>query len=224
MDRNDQPAFPGLTVEEVALRAGRGEINTGPESSSRSLAAIVRANVLTLFNAILGTLLVLILLFGELRDALFGIVLVSNMLIGIIQELRAKITLDRLSVLSATRARVRRDGELTGLDPAEVVLDDVLELSRGEQVVADGEVLESRGLEVDESLLTGESEPVEKQPGDRLLLCTDGLTKMLDDDRILEILLSHPDGTACEALVSEALARGGLDNVTVLLVYPDVLP
>lgn len=62
------------------------------------------------------------------------------------------------------------------------------------------------------------------QPGDRLLLCTDGLTKMLDNDRILEILLSHPDGTACEALLREALARGGLDNVTVLLVYPDVLP
>lgn len=111
----------------------------------------------------------LILAVGAVRDALFGIVLVSNILIGIVQELRAKFTLDRLSVLSASKARVIRGGQPLEIEVESVVLDDVLELLRGDQVVADGQVLVSRGLEIDESLLTGESEPVNKSAGDTLM-------------------------------------------------------
>jgi len=112
---------------------------------------------------------VLILAVGAVKDALFGIVLVSNMLIGIVQELRAKFTLDRLSVLSASKARVIRGGRPEQIEIEAVVLDDILELERGDQVVADGMVLYSRGLEIDESLLTGESAPVGKDEGDELL-------------------------------------------------------
>jgi cation-transporting ATPase E len=158
-----------LTAAEVAERVARGEVNDVPAAPTRTVAQIVRANVFTRFNALLGVLLVLILIVGPIQDALFGIVLVANALIGIIQELRAKRTLDRLTLLTAPKASIVRDGAVEERSPSDVVRDDVLALEPGEQVVVDGEVLAAEGLEVDESLLTGESEPVVKQPGDRVL-------------------------------------------------------
>ena len=159
----------GLTAAEVAERVARGDVNTADERTSRKLSEIVRANVFTRFNAILGTMLVLIIIVGPFQDALFGVVLVANALIGIVQEYRAKRTLDRLAVLNAPRARVVRDGEVAEIAVDGVVLDDCLELRTGDQVPADGRVLEEDGLEIDESLLTGESEPVAKDAGDEVL-------------------------------------------------------
>src|SRR6266702_6196592 len=159
----------GLSSAEVAERRSRGLANTGTERTSRSLAEILRANILTRFNFILGALLAVILAIGEPQDALFGLVLVANALIGIGQELRAKRTLDRLAVLSAPRARVIRDGSRRDIPVGDLVADDLVDLRPGDQVVADGVVRASAGLEADESLLTGESEPVGKRPGDRLL-------------------------------------------------------
>ena len=122
----------------------------------------------TRFNAILGVLFVIILVVGPIQDALFGFVIIANTLIGIVQELRAKRTLDRLAVISEARPRVRRDGTSVELaTAASVVLDDLVELGPGDQVVVDGVVLEADGLEVDESLLTGEADPVDKQAGRR---------------------------------------------------------
>jgi cation-transporting ATPase E len=152
----------GLTAAEVADRERRGLVNAAGERTSRSLREIARANIFTRFNAILGTLFVLILVFGESQDALFGIVLVTNALIGIVQEWRAKRTLDRLAVLSAPSARVVRDGTVRELAVEAVVLDDLLDLRTGDQVVTDGVIRSADGLEIDESLLTGESEPVGK--------------------------------------------------------------
>ena len=152
----------GLTAAEVAQRVSRGETNAAGERTSRTYGEIVRANVFTRFNAILGVLLVVILIFGEPQDALFGIVLVANALIGIVQEIRAKRTLDSLAVLSAPKARAVRDGHLDEIAVEDVVLDDLLELRTGDQVPADGVVRSADGLEVDESLLTGESDPVDK--------------------------------------------------------------
>src|SRR6516225_9106149 len=100
----------GLSSAQVAERRSRGLTNAGGERTSRSVAEILRANILTRFNLILGVLLAVILVVGEPQDALFGVVLVTNALIGIGQELRAKRTLDRLAVLSAPRVRVIRDG------------------------------------------------------------------------------------------------------------------
>ncbi|HVN51694.1 MAG TPA: HAD-IC family P-type ATPase, partial [Acidimicrobiales bacterium] len=105
---------------------------------------------------------------GELKDSLFGIVLVLNTLIGVVQELRAKRTLDRLALLNAPLARVRRDGDEADVPVSELVLDDLVVLRPGDQVSVDGQVLAANGLEVDESLLTGESDPVAKQPGEEL--------------------------------------------------------
>jgi cation-transporting ATPase E len=158
-----------LTSAQVAERRSRGLTNAGGETTSRSIAEIVRANILTRFNLILGVLLAVILAFGQPQDALFGIVLVTNALIGIAQELRAKRTLDRLAVLSAPRVRVIRDGAPRDIAVEELVADDLVDLRAGDQLVADGVVRDSASLEADESLLTGESEPVDKQAGDRLL-------------------------------------------------------
>lgn len=159
----------GLTAAEVVERVERGQTNESGERTSRTLTEIVRANVLTRFNAILGTMLALILVFGSPADGLFGFILIFNSLIGIVQEYRAKRTLDNLAVLSAPLARVIRDGALTEVAVEDVVLDDLLELHAGDQVPADGTVHGSDGLELDESLLTGESDPILKAPGDPVL-------------------------------------------------------
>ncbi len=159
----------GLSSAEVASRIRAGQTNAGGERSSRTFGEILRANVFTRFNAILGAMLVAILAVGQPQDALFGIVLVSNALIGIVQEVRAKHTLDSLAVLGAPRARVVRDGTAREVAVEDVVLGDLCELRSGDQIVADGTVRASSGLQVDESLLTGESDPVGKDAGEPLL-------------------------------------------------------
>ncbi|MFG2832857.1 HAD-IC family P-type ATPase [Streptomyces sp. NPDC048434] len=164
-----EPVNPGLTAAEVAERVARGEINDVPVRSSRSAAEIVRANVFTRFNAIIGVLFVIILIVGPIQDGLFGFVIVANTGIGIVQELRAKRTLDSLAVIGEARPTVRRDGVAVEIPTYEVVLGDVFELGTGDKVIVDGEVLESDGLEVDESLLTGEADPLLKKPGDRMM-------------------------------------------------------
>ena len=170
-EMRDAPAAPkGLTSAQVAERVARGAVNTLPEGPSRSTADIIKANLLTRFNLLLGVLLVLILVaVQEPRDALFGIVLVTNAAIGIIQELRAKVTLDRLRVLTSPTIRVIREGARREIAIAQVVVDDLIEVKTGDQLPVDGTVLDSRGLEIDESLLTGESEPVVKTTGDAAL-------------------------------------------------------
>src|SRR6185437_15296341 len=117
----------------------------------------------------LGTLFVIVLVIGPVTDALFGIVLVVNTGIGVFQEMRAKRTLDRLAILTAPRARALRDGQVAQIATDGMVQDDVLDLRVGDQVAVDADVLAAEGLEIDEALLTGEAEPVTKQPGDSLL-------------------------------------------------------
>lgn len=163
------PAANGLSRDEVSSRVSSGLANRVPDATSRSLWAIVRANVLTLFNAIVASSFVLLLLLGSWQDALFGVAAVGNAVIGVVQEYRAKRLLDRLAVLEAPLARVLRDGSVQEIPTADVVLDDVLVLRAGDQVTADATVLDSRGLEADESLLTGESDPVDKDAGAEVL-------------------------------------------------------
>ena len=159
----------GLTGAEVEDRQQRGETNQVPTSPTRTMRQIVRANVLTPVNLIMGTLLALILIAGKPGDALFAGVIVSNSVIGIIQEVRAKRALDKLNVLNAPKARIVRDGVAHEQPIDQVVIDDLLRLEPGDQVVVDAEVVESNGLEMDESLLTGESDPVVKDPGEEVL-------------------------------------------------------
>ena len=105
----------GLTAAEVRERETRGQVNVVPKTHTRTVGQIVRANVFTRFNALLGAMLAVILVVGPVRDALFGFVLITNAGVGIWQELRAKRTLDRLSVLTAPKAHVVRDGTVQEL-------------------------------------------------------------------------------------------------------------
>ncbi|MBW8485777.1 HAD-IC family P-type ATPase [Actinomadura parmotrematis] len=161
-------AARGLTAAEVRERVAAGQANDVPRRSSRSVGEIVRANVLTRFNALIGTLFVLVLAFGQWQDGLFGGIIVANSAIGVIQELRAKRTLDRLAVIGETPVTVRRDGAEETVAQHEVVLGDLIVLGTGDRIPVDGAVASARGLEVDESLLTGEADPVHKAPGDQV--------------------------------------------------------
>ena len=159
----------GLTSAQVAERRDLGLGYPAAEPTSRPVSQILRANLLTRFNFILGTLLGVILVVGEPQDGLFGIVLVANALIGIVQELRAKRTLDRLAVLTAPTATVLRDGREIRIPVAGLVTGDLVRLRSGDQLVADGIVRAADDLQADESLLSGESEPVDKETGDTML-------------------------------------------------------
>ncbi|MFF8543968.1 cation-translocating P-type ATPase [Streptomyces werraensis] len=159
----------GLTSAEVAERVAGGRVNDVPVRSSRSIMEIVRANVFTRFNAIIGVLWVIMLIVAPLQDSLFGYVILANTGIGIVQEWRAKKTLDSLALIGEVRPTVRRDGVAAEIGTSEIVLDDLIEIGPGDKVVVDGVVVEADGLEIDESLLTGEADPVVKQPGDQVM-------------------------------------------------------
>jgi cation-transporting ATPase E len=162
-------ALGGLTADQVRARQRAGRTNSVAATTSRSVTDIVRANVFTRFNAILGSLLAVILVVGPIQDALFGLVLVSNTLIGIVQEVRAKRTLDHLALVVASRATVVRDGAPVEVAREAIVLDDLVRLGPGDEVLVDAVVVEAVGFEVDEALLSGESEPVAKAVGDEVL-------------------------------------------------------
>ncbi|MCX4906548.1 cation-translocating P-type ATPase [Streptomyces sp. NBC_00878] len=167
--RTPTPKAVGLTAAEVAERVARGEVNDVPVRSSRSTVEIVRANVFTRFNAIIGVLWLIMMFVAPFQDSLFGYVILANTGIGIIQELRAKKTLDSLAVIGEARPTVRRDGVAAEVGTSEIVLGDLIEIGPGDKIVVDGECAEADGLEIDESLLTGEADPVVKQPGDQVM-------------------------------------------------------
>ncbi len=164
-----QFAQTGLSKRQVRDRVAQGQVNDVPEGPSRTVREIVRSNVITRFNLLISALLVVILLVAPLQDALFAGVMIVNTIIGIYQELKAKRTLDRLAVLAAPRVNVVRGGKVQKIAVSSVVIQDVLELAPGDQIVVDGQVLTTNNLEVDESLLTGESDAVDKVSGDQVL-------------------------------------------------------
>ncbi|MFD5162519.1 HAD-IC family P-type ATPase [Streptomyces hawaiiensis] len=159
----------GLTGAQVAERVERGQVNDVPVRSSRSTVDIVRANVFTRFNAIIGVLWLIMLVVAPIQDSLFGFVILANTGIGIVQEWRAKKTLDSLALIGEVRPTVRRDGTAAQVSTSEIVLDDLIEIGPGDKVVVDGVCVEADGLEIDESLLTGEADPVVKHPGDQVM-------------------------------------------------------
>ncbi|MFI7015642.1 HAD-IC family P-type ATPase [Streptomyces sp. NPDC050164] len=159
----------GLTTVQVAERVERGQVNDVPVRSSRSTVDIIRANVFTRFNAIIGVLWLIMLVVAPIQDSLFGFVILANTGIGIVQEWRAKKTLDSLALIGEVRPTVRRDGASGQVGTSEIVLDDLIEIGPGDKVVVDGVCVEADGLEIDESLLTGEADPVVKRPVDQVM-------------------------------------------------------
>jgi cation-transporting ATPase E len=158
----------GLTASEVASRRAAGDTNVQPTRSSRSYGEIARGNALTRFNAIITVLAIVVLAVGDPIDAIFAGVMVVNTAIGIVQEVRAKRTLDQLQILMTPAVTAIRDGVDVTLPPSELVTGDVIRLVAGDQVPVDGEVIQGANLEVDESALTGESDPIAKGDGDEV--------------------------------------------------------
>jgi cation-transporting ATPase E len=163
------PPAAGLTPAEVAQRVADGRANDLPSRTTRSVADIVRANVFTRINAILAVLFAIVLATGSLINGLFGLLIIVNSVVGMVQELRAKQTLDKLSIVGQAKPLVRRADGARELPPNDLVSDDIIELGPGDQVVVDGTVIEGAGLEVDESLLTGEADPVLKHIDDTVM-------------------------------------------------------
>ncbi|MFO0841361.1 MAG: HAD-IC family P-type ATPase [Gemmataceae bacterium] len=160
----------GLTGAEVAERVAQGRVNRVRRSDAAEYLDIVARNVLTLFNALVVPAAAVLLLLGDYKAGLaVSGMMVANTLIGLIQEVRAKRQLDRLTLLAESRVRVVRDGQAAEVPAGDVVEGDYLLLAAGDPVVADGAVVESRFLEIDEALLTGESDPVPRKAGDPLL-------------------------------------------------------
>ncbi|MFD6194852.1 HAD-IC family P-type ATPase [Streptomyces sp. NPDC060275] len=159
----------GLSAAEVAERVAAGQVNDVPARSSRTIGEIVRSNLFTRINAIIGVLFVIVMIVGPVQDGLFGGVILANTAIGIIQEVRAKRTLDQLAIVGESRPRVWRDGQRLELSASDIVIDDSIDLGQGDKIVVDGTVTSGDNLEVDESLLTGEADPVVKQPGDPVM-------------------------------------------------------
>jgi cation-transporting ATPase E len=161
--------YPGLTTAEVRERIAAGQVNNIKDTGSRSLASIIRSNTLTWFNALIGGMWAVMIFVAPWQDSLFGFVIVFNTLIGTIQEYRSARTLAKLSLLNEARPVVVRDGSQQSIPLRELVVDDLVMVSTGDQIAVDGTLLEGHGLEVDESLLTGEADPIDKAPGDELM-------------------------------------------------------
>ena len=156
----------GLTQTEVQERISAGLTNHTDTSSSRPVKEILKANILTRFNAILGALFVVVLIAGSIADGLFGLLLIANALIGIVQEISAKRKLDKLTLLHSPTTVVIRDGQRQTIATRDVVQDDLVEVRAGDQVPADGSVVAVDTLEVNEANLTGEADAIPKSVGD----------------------------------------------------------
>ncbi len=159
----------GLSDAEVARRIAEGKTNDVPTRAARSVSEIIRGNVFTRINAILGVLLIIVLATGSVINGAFGLLIIANSGIGIIQELRAKRTLDKLAIVGQAKPMVRRQSGTAARQPSEVVLDDLIELGPGDQIIVDGDVVDAANLEIDESLLTGEADAIAKHPGEHVM-------------------------------------------------------
>lgn len=167
LDTREVPII-GLTSEEVRERIDKGLTNHTDISTQKTVGQIVKSNLLTYFNLIFLILTVLLCIVGSFRNLTFLPVIIGNTVIGIFQELRAKKTLDKMSMLNAPHSIVVRDGEQQQIQSEELVKDDIIILSAGNQICADATVL-SGSISVNEALLTGESDEIKKKSGDGLM-------------------------------------------------------
>lgn len=169
LSKNMREEIYGLTEDEINERINNGEVNKIPNAPSRTLGQILRANFFNLFNALNIVLALICIIAGSPKNAIFAGVIIVNSIIGVVQELNAKKTLEKLSVLSMAHTNVIREGEIREILVEDLVKDDVVYLAAGCQVLADCEVIASDELELDESMLTGEADPVNKGIGSEIL-------------------------------------------------------
>ena len=163
-----EKGYRGLNSEEVQKRIDAGQVNISENHISKTTGEIIRCHTLTYFNFLNIFLGILVIISGQFKNLTFLGVIICNSVIGIFQELKVKNLIDKLAVVTASKAKVCRDGTFKDIPIEELVLDDLIAVENGNQIGADCVVLESEGIEVNESMITGESRPVRKKPGDTL--------------------------------------------------------
>ncbi|WP_396180110.1 HAD-IC family P-type ATPase [Citricoccus sp.] len=210
----------GLAPAAVAEREEKGLVNRQPRDTSRSLWTILRVHILTLFNLTIAACAVAIIVLGRWFDLVFCLAAVANVVIGVIQEYSAKRKLDAIALLHQDAAHVLRDGTEHAVRLEEIVLDDAVMLRRGDQVPADGVVLSSDGLDIDESLLTGEADAVGKRTGDAVL----SGSAVLSGTGLIRVTAVGPDSHASRLAIEArryskipSELRGALDTVATWL-------
>jgi cation-transporting P-type ATPase E len=224
--RSEQVSHVGLTAAEAEARRRRGEANTAVSGGSRSYATILRTNVFSFYNSILFVIGIALLALGRYSDALVSVGLgLINAVISAVQEIRAKRKLDQLQLLGHTPVQVLRDGREVELAPNAVVRGDVLVLRPGGQIVVDGPLLDGH-VEADESLLTGESEPVVKDVGDDLRsgsLCVAGSGHQLARDVGADSYAGRLTAEARRATTDKTPLQRSIEFVVRLVIALTVL-
>ena len=160
----------GLNSHEVEYRINNGMVNNENIKNSRNIKTILLSNTITLFNLIHLVLFILVLTTGSINNATFIISILFNMSISIYQEIKAKKIIDKLTISNVSKVRVIREGEAKEILPTEIVLDDLLYLKQGDSLVVDAEVIKSNNVEIDESVITGESDSILKKQGDKPII------------------------------------------------------
>ncbi|NFN88391.1 cation-translocating P-type ATPase [Clostridium sporogenes] len=169
MDKINKDMIKGLSKAEILCRIKDGKVNRLPKAPSRTLGQIIRANLFTSYNALNAILAIIVFIAGSPKNAVFAGVIITNTIIGMFQEIRAKSILERLSVINQKSVDVIREGKIDNINIEEIVLDDIIVLKSGDQILVDCELLSNNEIEVDESLITGESDSILKKENDRLL-------------------------------------------------------
>lgn len=211
----------GLTAAEVEERTQRGEVNTQSRGTGRSVAQILRANIFTRVNAILGVLCAIVLSTGSVINAAFGLLIIANSAVGVIQELRAKKTLDKLRIVGESEPTVIRDGEERTIPQHEVVLGDIIKLRSGDEVVVDGTVV-AGSLRVDESQLTGEADAVSKGEGDEILsgsFVNEGSAVFRADKVGDEAYAARLASQASEFSLTDSVLMNGINSILKVITW-----
>lgn len=211
----------GLTTEEVAARTQRGEINVPGSGTGRSVAQILRANIFTRVNAILGVLCAIVLSTGSVINAAFGLLIIANSAVGVIQELRAKKTLDKLRIVGESEPTVIRDGAEKSIPQHEVVLGDIIKLRPGDEVVVDGTVV-SGSVRVDESQLTGEADAVSKAEGAEILsgsIVNEGSALFRTDKVGDEAYAARLASQASEFSLTDSVLMNGINSILKVITW-----
>lgn len=211
----------GLTAAEVEERKQRGEVNAQSRGTGRSVAQILRANIFTRVNAILGVLCAIVLSTGSVINAAFGLLIIANSAVGVIQELRAKKTLDKLRIVGESEPSVIRDGEEKPIPQHEVVLGDIIKLRSGDEVVVDGTVV-AGSLRVDESQLTGEADAVSKGEGDEILsgsFVNEGSAVFRADKVGDEAYAARLASQASEFSLTDSVLMNGINSILKVITW-----
>lgn len=211
----------GLTAAEVEERKQRGEVNAQSRGTGRSVAQILRANIFTRVNAILGVLCAIVLSTGSVINAAFGLLIIANSAVGVIQELRAKKTLDKLRIVGESEPSVIRDGEEETIPQHEVVLGDIIKLRSGDEVVVDGTVV-AGSLRVDESQLTGEADAVSKGEGDEILsgsFVNEGSAVFRADKVGDEAYAARLASQASEFSLTDSVLMNGINSILKVITW-----